>query len=122
MELPVDRSGKKCAGVWNGKQVVPVEQDEHSKAIITIETEHARIHAGDAYRLSLYADLPTGKTFFQMKTGDKPIHLKEKKLIDGTNKVVCRLHEAPTVADGTVAIPTYNANRLSDKTTSVQVF
>ena len=52
----------------------------------------------------------------------KAIHLKEKKLIDGQNKVVCKLYEAPTVVDGDIVIPALNANRNSTKTSTTQIF
>jgi hypothetical protein len=123
MDLPSAAKGIKALWIWNGTEVVPIEQEPRSKWLITIETEHARIHDGQAYRVAIFWDLAaSAKTYFQMKVWAKAIHLKEKKLIDGQNRVVCKLYEAPTVVDGNIVILALNANRNSTNTSSTQVF
>ena len=97
---------------------------DFSGALKVIELEHHEIHNWQGYRVSLLRKLVSWwSVFYQLKTWDKIIHLKERALIDWTKNTIFRFYENPTdLIDWDTSIPIFNANRNSVNTSTVNMY
>jgi len=100
-----------------------VLSDDFTDAIVTIESEHRKIHQGNAYRTASYFPIGANEIkYFQFKTWAKSIHFKQITLIDWMSSFLCEMLESPTVTDWTVTMPIYNANRNSVNVSTVTIY
>lgn len=84
-------------------------------SLVTIETEHAHVHKGKAFRVDLYSVgvAQNGTILVQIKAPETAdIHLKEFDFGTNQDSVQLELIENPTsVTDGTTPIVPRNSNR-----------
>jgi len=103
----------------NGLSII----ETYSKALTTIESEHARIHQGKAFQLSdkVTGLLATGSHYFLIDP-TTPIHWRDYKFLTDGAPVDIELFENPTVTDNGTALTPLNRNRLSATVSAASIY
>jgi len=97
--------------------------EPYSKALTTIESEHARIHSGKAFQLSdkITGLLSTSSHYFLIDPS-VPIHWRDYKFLTDGAPVDIELFENPTVTANGSALTPLNRNRLSTTVSTAAVY
>jgi len=106
------------------KDVVEVLADPHSGAIITAEIEHAQIHAGNGYSLSGKVATLANTATMQIlaRTGAIPVHWRAATMTVSDGDCDIYFYESPTItADGSLET-SFNKNRLSTNTSTLDIY
>lgn len=103
--------------------VVEIKADPFSGSLSFMESEHVRIHAGDGFGLSgLITGLASAATFYLYINPSIATHWRDYSLKADGGPVQIELFENPTVtADGSL-LTSYNRNRFSTHTASVDIY
>jgi len=103
----------------NGDSVI----EPYSGAVITIESEHARIHQGKGFQLSnkITGLLSTESHYFLIDPST-PIHWRDYKFLTDGAPVDIELFENPTITANGTALTPLNRNRLSATVSTSAVY
>jgi len=110
-------------GRLSDSTVRPLQLDDSTHAIKTIEYEHAEIHSGGHFFIENFIELDAGESVdFCFNTTDSAewIHLVWE--LESTGETLFQIWEAPTlnISSGS-AVVSYNNNRNSAKTSNLTV-
>jgi hypothetical protein len=99
--------------------------DAESGGMPAISLEHAAIHDGFGFWLwqeDTDFDI-AGPLLFNIITPAIPhVHLKTVEVYHSATSALLEIIEAPTITDGSAAVPIYNLNRNSDEASGVTVY
>lgn len=83
----------------------------------TLDEIDYNINSGKTFYLFGNVTIPgNSSTYVQFKTDGKALHLKRSLNNVSTNNILYTTFEAPTITDGTIVIPSFNAKRSSSST------
>jgi len=103
--------------------VVRIEVDPYSGSLQTIETEHARIHAGDGFQVSgKISTIGTGASEYFLVVPSIVMHWRHFRIVTTEAPIDIVLYENPTVTANGTSLTIQNRNRLSTHTAGATVY
>lgn len=102
-----------------------VAVDEHSSALVTIESEHHRIHQGEGYTASGKATIANvgGEQLYLLdNTNGTHPHFRELSVNAAAGPMDLYLYEAPTTSDNGTQLATLNNNRNSTNASVLDLY
>ena len=92
-------------------------EERVTETLKSIDTDHAYIHAGNAFQANVHSSATAGiKRYAFITPSEEYIHFRPTQVAIPSGSCVLSLFETTVLSSGAAVIPAHNRSRLSAKT------